>query len=96
MHTKMMADMKGHGFDPRPEAGGHERGERYGKGGCDCLPSLTRWQPNVPQMMAKMSGMQNYKMAHMGEHMAQAGSAAMKQPRTECPMMQGITTMDHN
>jgi len=47
-------------------------------------------------MMAKMSGMQNYKMAHMGEHMAQAGSAAMKQPRTECPMMQGITTMDHN
>ena len=29
-------------------------------------------------------------MAHMGEHMAQSGSAAMKQSMAQCPMMKGM------
>jgi len=45
------------------------------------------------QMMAKMSGMQDQMMAHMGEHMAQTGSAAMKQSMAQCPMMKLGATM---
>jgi hypothetical protein len=42
------------------------------------------------QMMAKMTSMRDQMMAHMGEHVAQSGSTAMRQSIAQCPMMQGV------
>jgi len=94
MHTQMMADMKAmnSSLDQKVAAMNGAKGNAK----VDAMAAvINEMATQRTQMMAKMSGMQDHKMAHMNEHMAQSGSAAMKQSMAACPMMQGMKGMDH-
>jgi len=94
MHTKMMANMKAMDstLDRKVAAMNGAKGTAKVEAMADVINEMATQRA---QMMAKMAGMQDQKMAHMGEHMAQPGSAAMKQSMTDCPMMKGMKGMDH-
>ncbi len=101
MHTQMMADMKAmdSSLDQKVAAMNGAKGNAK----VDAMAAvINEMATHRTQMRARMSGMQDHTMAHMGEHMTQSGSAAaMKQSMADCPMMQdmkgmkGMKGMDH-
>jgi CII-binding regulator of phage lambda lysogenization HflD len=89
MHTQMMADMKA--MDSSLDRKVAAMNAAKGNAKVDAMAAvINEMATQRTQMMSKMSGMQDQTMAHMGEHMAQSGSAAMKQSMAECPMMKGM------
>jgi len=93
MHTQMMAEMKAmdSSLDQKVAAMNGAKGNAK----VDAMAAvINEMATHRTQMTARMSGMQDHSMAHMGEHMAQSGSAAaMKQSMADCPMMQGMKDM---
>ena len=89
MHTQMMADMKA--MDSSLDQKVAAMNAAKGNAKVDAMAAvINEMATQRTQMMSKMSGMQDQMMAHMGEHMAQSGSAAMKQSMAQCPMMKGM------
>lgn len=89
MHNKMMADMKAMdaALDQKVAAMNAARGNAK----VDAMAAvINEMASQRKQMISNMSGMQDRMMAHMGEHMVQSGSAAMRQSMAQCPMMQGM------
>ena len=93
MHTQMMADVKA--MDSSLDQKVAAMNAATGNAKTNAMAAvINEMATQRTQMMAKMSGMQDQMMAHMGEHMAQSGSAAMKQSIAQCPMMKGMKDTD--
>jgi hypothetical protein len=93
MHSQMMADMKAMdaGLDQKVAAMNAAKGNAK----VDAMSAvINEMVVQRKQMMAKMSSTQGQMMAHMGEHMAQSDSTAMRQSMAQCPMMKGMKDMD--
>ena len=89
MHTEMMANMKA--MDSSLEQKVAAMNAAKGNAKVDAMAAvINELATQRTQMMSKMSSMQDQKMAHMAEHTAQSGSAAMKQSMAQCPMMKGM------
>ncbi len=89
MHTQMMADMKAMDSSLNQKVAAMNAAKGNAK--VDAMAAvINEMATQRTQMMSKMSGMQDQMMAHMREHMAQSGSAAMKQSMAQCPMMKGM------
>ena len=89
MHTQMIADMNtmDSSLDQKVAAMNAAKGNSK----VDAMAAvINEMATQRTQMMAKMSGMRDQMMAHMGQHMAQARSTAIKQSMAQCPMMKGM------
>jgi hypothetical protein len=92
MHNQMMADMKAMdaGLDQKVAAMNAAKGNAK----VDAMAAvINEMATQRKQMMAKTSSMRDQTMAHMGEHMAQSDSPAMRQSMAQCPMMKGMKGM---
>jgi len=88
MHNQMMADMKA--MDAKLDQKVAAMNASRGNAKIDAMAAvINEMVSQRKEMMAKMTGMQDRMMSHMGEHMAQSGGQAMRQPMAQCPMMQG-------
>lgn len=85
-HNQTMADMKA--MDAALDQKLAAMNAAKGKAKVDAMAAaINEMAAQRKQMMSKMTGMQDQMMAHMGEHMGQSGSPAMRQPMEQCPMM---------
>lgn len=90
MHTQMMADMKA--MDSSLDQKVAAMNAAKGNAKVDAMAAvINEMASQRKQMMAKMTSMRDQMMAHMGEHVAQSGSTAMRQSMAQCPMMKGMT-----
>ncbi|MDZ4797230.1 MAG: hypothetical protein SGI92_03635 [Bryobacteraceae bacterium] len=95
MHSQMMADMKtmGASLDQKVTAMNAAKGNAK----VDAMAVvINEMATQRTQTMAKMSGMQDQKMAHMAQHMAQSGNPAMQESMAQCPMMKGMKGMNED
>lgn len=89
MHNQMMADMKA--MDASLDQKVSAMNAAKGNAKVDAMAAvINEMASQRKQMMSKMSGMRDQMMAHMGEHMSQAGGAAMRQSMADCPMMKNM------
>ena len=89
MHNRMMADRKA--MDEALDRKVAAMNSATGSAKVDAMAAvINEMVAQRKQMMSKMSGMQEQMMAHMAEHMAQSGNAAMRQSMAQCPMMKGM------
>lgn len=89
MHNQMMADMKT--MDASLDQKVAAMNAANGSAKVDAMAAaISEMTSQRKQMMAKMTSMRDQMMAHMGEHVAQSGSTAMRQSIAQCPMMQGV------
>ena len=90
MHNRMMADMKA--MDASLEQKVAAMNASKGNARIDAMAAvINEMASQRKQMVAKMTSMQDQMMAHMGEHVAQSGSAAMRQSMAQCPMVKGMS-----
>jgi len=89
MHNQMMADMKA--MDASLDQKVAAMNAAKGNAKVDATAAvINEMASQRKQMMAKMTSMQDQMMTHMGEHVAQSGSTAMRQSMAQCPMMKGM------
>ena len=89
MHNQMMADMKA--MDATLDQKVAAMNAAKGNAKVDAMAAvINEMASQRKQMMSRMSGTQDQMMAHMGEHMAQPGTPAMRQSMAQCPMMKGM------